>query len=321
MSSDSGPWDDPTQAEAISDLQSKLAEAFDQVRGLTEAAKDAGPPAVQMRAEGQGALHFSRAGDRSALTGGAGGSGRKDSDDSGGDGGGATPDSSPSDESEQGGGGPRPPPSPSSSDDDEADEPLHGLMKITIGKPGDYLKDFEIPARAVKSDGLPVPFEPTDITFLLSFTDNTRDRMEATCLYQTCYWLQEAVNEASEAYHSHTTYTATNVEEYHSSLVLYLKRLHRIAVKRHDFLETKQADLILAREYERADIPAVNLHRGAGMREFWRLRDGYRLKNAAKIAACQSGDNSIHAPGMKTKKPTNDGGGDGGGGASGGGSS
>ncbi|KAK1869373.1 hypothetical protein I4F81_011850 [Pyropia yezoensis] len=321
MGLESERGDDPTQAEVISDLQSKLPEALDQVRALTEAARDANPPAVPAGAEGQGALHPGGAGDRAAHTRGAGGSGRKDdSDDGGGGGGGATPDSSSSDESDQGGGGPRPPPSPSSSDDGEADEPLHGLPKLKIGKPGEYLKDFEIPARAVKSEGLPVPFEPTDITFLSSFTDNIRDRMEATSLYQICYWLQEAVNEASDAYHSHTTYSATDMEEYHSSLVLYLKRLHRIAIKRYDFLETKQADLMLAREYERADIPAVNLHRGAGMREFRRLRDGYRHKNAAKIAAYQSGDSSIHPPSKKTKKPSNDGGGDGGGGAGGGGS-
>lgn len=77
---------------------------------------------------------------------------------------------------------------------------------------------------------------------------------------------------------------------------------------------------MLAREYERADIPAVNLHRGAGMREFRRLRDGYRLKNAAKIAAYHSGDSSIRPPSNKTKKPSTDGWGDGGGGAGGGGS-
>lgn len=137
-----------------------------------------------------------------------------------------------------------------------------GLTNTKIGEPGDYLEDFEIPARAVKSDGLPGPFVPTDITLMSSITDNIRGQMEATALYQICYSLQKAVNEASDAYHSHATYTATDTKEYYS-FVLHLQRLHRIAFKRYDSLETKQPDLMLTREYERVDIPAVNLHRGA----------------------------------------------------------
>ncbi|GAB0490152.1 hypothetical protein MMPV_001384 [Pyropia vietnamensis] len=323
MGSDSERGDDPTQAEVIADLQSKLGAALDQVRVLTEAAKNANPPAVKTGAKGHSALQPRGSGDGAAPSGGAGGSGHTDEVGGTGGDGHDNPDTSSSDESDRGGGGPRPLPSPSSSDGDDNGEPLSGFDKIKIGKPGDYLKDFEIPPRAVHADGLPVPFEPTDVTFLSSFSDNVRDRMEGTFLYQICYWLQEAVNEATDAYYGHTSYTSADMEEYHSSLVVYLKRLHRLAVKRYDFLETKQTDAALAREYERADLPAVNLHRGVGMREFQRLRDGYRLRNAAKISAYHSGDTSVRQPGKsRSKIQSGDTGiGSGGGGGGGGGGS
>ncbi|KAK1864848.1 hypothetical protein I4F81_007385 [Pyropia yezoensis] len=49
--------------------------------------------------------------------------------------------------------------------------------------------------------------------FWTAFSDNVRDRMEATSPYQVCYWLQEAINSATDAYHDHTGYTAAELEE------------------------------------------------------------------------------------------------------------
>jgi len=308
----------PTQAEVIADLQSKLSAALEQIRAL-EGAADANPPPDPPAAAATSAVHAGGTGDGTPPAGGEGGAGRAGG--SRGGGGGAVTDSS--DTGDTGAGGrassPDPPSSSSSDGDDAGASPFGGLGHTKIGKPGDYLKDFEIPARAVKPDGLPVPFDPTDVTFLSAFHDNVRDRMEATSLYQVCYWLQEAINEATDSYYAHGTYTAADLESCFGSLVVYLKRLHRIAVNRYDYLETKQSDQLLAREYEHADIPAVNQHRGFGMRQFRAQRDGYRIKNAAKVAARQPGGDLTHVPPGKrgAKKTTPNPGGGGGRGGSG----
>ena len=187
-----------TQAEVIADLQSKLSTALDQIRALEETA-DANPPSVPPAAAATSAFHAGGTGDGAPPAGGGGTAGRAARSEGGG--GGAVTDSSDTADSGAGGGAPSPgPPSSSSSDGDDAgSSPFGGLGSTKIGKPGDYLKDFEIPARAVKPDGLPVPFDPTDVTFLSAFHDNVRDRMEATSLYQVCYWLQEAINEATDS--------------------------------------------------------------------------------------------------------------------------
>ncbi|KAK1860094.1 hypothetical protein I4F81_002684 [Pyropia yezoensis] len=261
----------PTKEEVIADLQGKLSAALEQLRTAGEAT-DANTQAVPAGSAPQGAVLASGAGDGAAPAGG-GGAGRAagGSGTSGGGGVPADPTRSCDADTDGGAQGSSPPESSSSDGDDPGPAPLGGLGTIKVSKPGEYLKDFAIPARAVKPDGLPVPFDPTDVTFLSAFGDNVRDRMEATSLYQVCYWLQEAINEATDSYHSHANYSAADLEACFASLVIYLKRLHRIAVKRYDYLETKQLDQLLAREYERADIPAVNLHRGFVSRVF-RLR-------------------------------------------------
>lgn len=71
---------------------------------------------------------------------------------------------------------------------------------------------FELPARATVKDGLPTPFEVHDFSSLSAFSRNVRDRMQASPLYQVCYWLSEATNEVTEVSHSHTDVTATQLE-------------------------------------------------------------------------------------------------------------
>lgn len=75
--------------------------------------------------------------------------------------------------------------------------------------------------------------------------------------------------------------------------VFYLKRTQRMAVKRSDYLETKQSDQLLAREYERTDLPAAHHHRGVGMRIFRQQYDEYRVTIAAKNSAYQGGGGRI----------------------------
>ncbi|KAK1868013.1 hypothetical protein I4F81_010510 [Pyropia yezoensis] len=164
-----------------------------------------------------------------------------------------------------------PPPAPaatprSSSSSDEP-ELLHAAVDdidaIMIGRLGPYLKDFEIPRRVARPAGFSILFEPSEVEFRATFADNVRDRMEATSLYQVCYWRQEAINEATNAYYHHEDYTPTELEECPGGYVIYLKRIHRIDVKRFDYLETKQTDQLPAREAStflgRAPLPACGI--------------------------------------------------------------
>lgn len=302
---------DPSPAAVIAELEGKLAAAAE------KANEDS--VALAAPAAGQGAVHPGRGGDGTPPA--AGGAGRVDKE-----GGrwatGSGRDSPPAVAADAGGsgggGGPVAPPS-SSSSNGEPDGGSGGWSNIKINKPGVYLNDFEIPRRAVRADGLPVTFEPHDVGFLSAFADNARDRMEGAALYQVCYWLQEAVNEATDTYYGHTDFSPAELETCLHTLTIYLTRIHRIAVKRDDFLEAKQSDPLLARQYERFDPPAANQHRGFWMRAFRQQRDEYRARNAAKIAAYQSAtDAPLKSPSApkcdKAVKPAKPGGGGGGGG-------
>ena len=261
------------------------------------------------------AVHSSGGGNGAPPTGGAARAKHQDTD-----GGGNPSSSEPSDDFD--GGGERSQAPPSSSDEDEEYGLAISWANVKINKPGIYYKDFEIPRRAVRPDGLPVTFEPLDVGFLSAFSDNVRDRMEAASLYQVCYWLQEAVNKATDSYHNHANFSPTDLETCFGTLVIDLTRIQRIAVKRFDYPEAKQSDPLLAREYERTDLPAANQHRGFGMRAFRKQRDEYRIKNAAKISAYHAtADKPVRASGASKKLTpyvSSGGAGDGGGGGEGG---
>jgi len=320
-SNDGSAVDPPTQTAVITDLQSKLDAALTELGALKSVHAD--PSAIPEGAPSKGAVHLDGSGDGATPAGGAGSSG-------GHGGGDPVNERDPVDESSSSDGddavGRTGRPISSSSSSEGGSEPVAsfgGFGHIKIGKPGEYLKDFDIPLRAVRPDGLPVAFDPADVAFVSAFSDNVRDRMEATSLYQVCYWLQEAINESTDSCYSHSDFSRADLESCFAGLIIFFKRIHPIAVKRYDYFETKQSDQLLAREYERADIPAVNLHRGFGMRLFQQQRDGYRIKNAAKISAYQSSNdsNSISLPKQPKKKGTPIGptGGGGGAGGSGGG--
>lgn len=318
------------QAEAIKDLQAQLAAA-QAANAALQAVVDADTKAVEAPAKGKGpVLPLAGGGSGSGVprqpAGGRAGGGNGDG---GRDGAGEGSVSSPSSSSAGRGGGGRHSP-PSSSTEDEPDlvhSAFDDIDEITIGKPGVYLQDYELPRRAARPGRLPVLFEPNEVEFRTAFADNVRDRMEATSLYQVCYWLQEAINSACNAYHDHTGYTAAELEECLGGYVIYLRRIHRMTVKRFDYLETRQTDQLLAKEYERADLLPTNQHRGTAMRKFRAQRDTYRLKNAAKVAAYHAGASDAAAtPKLKPKpkpkpnpKADKAGGGGGGGGRDGGG--
>lgn len=318
------------QAAVIADLQAKLEAALAANKTLL-ASRDGDTEEVPPGTEAEGAVHPGRAGDGAPATGGR--KGKKSERAGGGSGAGGkgkdgSSASSTDDSGGGGGGGSGGDPSFSSSSSTDSgrgstSNPWADLDSITVGKPGDYLRDFDIPRRAVRPGGLPIPFEPNEVEFLTAFADNVRDRMEAVSLYQICYWLQEAANEATDAYYAHTDFTPAELEASLGGFVVYIKRIHRMAVKRFDFLETKQTDQLLAREYERADLLPVNQHRGVAMRQFRAQRDAYRVKNAARLAAFQGARDTTTPkpkPKPKAKKQANQGdGGAGGGGGPGGG--
>lgn len=70
--------------------------------------------------------------------------------------------------------------------------------------------------------------------------------MNAASPYQVRYWLQEAINEARNAYYAYKDFTSAELDACFGGHVLYLRRIHRLAVKGFDFLETKQEDILLA---------------------------------------------------------------------------
>lgn len=325
------------QATTITELQAKLEAALAANKAL-QTSLDGQPPALSPGAQAKSAVHPGGPRDGAQAEGGGVGAKAKRRDD-GGAGGGSKgkqrvggggdddggDDSSISSGGGGGGGGGDGPSPPSSSSDDvpaPAITPWADLDSIKVGKPGEYLWDSEIPRRAVRPDGHPIPFEPNEVDFLTTFSENVRDRMEAVSLYQLCYWLQEGVNEARVADHAHTDFSPSELEECLGGLVIYIKRIHRLSVKRFDFFETKQTDQLLAREYERADLLPVHQHRGAAMRLFRAQRDAYRVKNAAKAAAYHEDRDTATPkpkPRPKPKKATDKGEGIGGGGGGGGG--
>lgn len=326
------------QAATISELRARLAAALAANTAL-QASLDGEPSALPPGAQAQGTVYPGGPRDGAEAEGGGAGAKAKRRDDGGAgsvskarqrysrgdpDDGGDSSTSSGGGRDRGVGGGAGGPSYPSSSSDDvPAPVPTlwADLGPIKAGKPGEYLRDFEIPRRAVRPDGLPIPFEPNEVECLTTFSENVRDRMKAVSLYQLCYWLQEGVNEASDAYHAHKGFSPTELEECLGGLVIFIKRIHRLAVKRFDFLETKQTDQLLAREYERADLLPVNQHRGAAMRLFRAQRDASRVKNAERAAAYRGGrDTATPKPKPRPKKATDEGegGGEGGGGDGGG---
>lgn len=278
--------------EEVRDLQSKLAAAL--ARADAAELRNADPPALPAGTSAAHALQPAGSGDGAAGTKGKGGK-HKEGDSSSSS---SAPSLPP--------GGPGSPPSSSSDegDDGRRDGIVGGFAHLQVNPPGVYFQDFELPRRVQTPGGLPVAFEPTDIDFRSAFGHNVRDRMEAGFLYQLCYWLQEAVNNTTDSLYCHTDYTPAEVEACFSHHVIFLMRLHRLAVKRYDFLETKQTDQVLAREYERTDLPAANQHRGYGMRVFRQQRDEYRVKNAAKLAAAQSAEPRTPKQPRALKRPT-----------------
>lgn len=223
-------------------------------KAALQAVVDADTEAVKAPAKGKGPVLSLSAGgsgrsDLRQSAGGTAGGGNGDGG-GGGDGGGSVP-SPPSSGAGRGEGGrPSPPPSSTEDDPDLVGSAFGSIDDLTVCQPGVYLQNFELSHRAACPGGLPVPFEPNEVEFRTAFADNVRDRMEATFLYQVCYWLQEAINSATDAYHDHTGYTAAELEESLGGYVIYLRRIHRMAVKRFDYLETKQTDRLLARGYE-----------------------------------------------------------------------
>lgn len=109
---------------------------------------------------------------------------------------------------------------------------------IKIDPRGTRLRDFKLPLRAVQPNGFPLTFEVTDIGFLSAFSSNMWDRLEVSSLYKVCYWLQEAINASTELYRSHADLASADLEESLGDVVIFLKRIHRVAVKRYDFLDS-----------------------------------------------------------------------------------
>lgn len=178
------------QAAVIADLQAKLEAALAANKTLL-ASRDGDTEEVPPGTEAEGAVHPGRAGDGAPATGGR--KGKKSERAGGGSGAGGkgkdgSSASSTDDSGGGGGGGSGGDPSFSSSSSTDSgrgftSNPWADLDSITVGKPGDYLRDFDIPRRAVRPGGLPIPFEPNEVEFLTAFADNVRDRMEAVSLY------------------------------------------------------------------------------------------------------------------------------------------
>eukprot|EP00170_Pyropia_yezoensis_P003273 contig_13632_g3280 len=233
-----------TQAQVISDLQAKLQAAEAAVTAL-QAVVDADAEKVPPAAPAQAPVLAGKPGGSGAVGGGVaadagGGKGSRQAAKSrlrGGGGGDESGRSRSSSGAGRGGGGRPSPPSSSSSDEPELHHAVFDdIDAIKIGRPGVFLKDFDLPRRVTRPGGLPVPIEPSEVEFRATFADNVRDRMEATSLYQVRYWLQEAIHGATHAYHQHGIYTPNELEECLGGLFIYLKRIHRTDVKRFDFL-------------------------------------------------------------------------------------
>lgn len=210
MSSDDGDAATAsTEAQVIADLQAKLQTAEAAVVALQAAAtadaQKIPPPAPAPTPvlAGQPGSSGAAGGGVAAAAGGSTGGGQaaKGRPHGGGGNDGSGPSSSSSGAGRGGGGRPSPPSSSSSDEPELLHAAFDDIDAIKIGRPGAYLKVFELARRVARPGGLPIPFEPSEVEFRATFADNVRDRMEATSLYQVCHWLQEAINEATDAYH------------------------------------------------------------------------------------------------------------------------
>ncbi|KAK1866227.1 hypothetical protein I4F81_008747 [Pyropia yezoensis] len=99
--------------------------------------------------------------------------------------------------------------------------------------PVDFLQGFDIPRSVTRTDGMPMPFTPSDPVHTATFSVGSRDELEARHWYCALAWLEQLYNDSLTARHA-TGSTVDLLVEQLEYIVSATRRIYALGVSRYD---------------------------------------------------------------------------------------